>query len=64
MLHFRYINYIIYLGGDNMKNKFMKILRASLFCLTLSLLLNIIAYEDNSKIVVSTIHTDELAPWG
>ena len=64
MLHFSFINCIIYIGGDGMKNKFIKILGISLSCLALSLLLSVTAQENNSKVLTSGIHTDELAPWG
>jgi len=64
VLHFRSIMYIIDFGGDGMKNKFMKILGMSLSCLALSLLLSVTAQENNSKVLTSGIHTDELAPWG
>jgi len=47
-----------------MKNNFMKILGVSLSCLVLGLLLNVATQENNSKLLTSDIHIDELAPWG
>lgn len=63
-MYFRFLNCIIYLGGDGMKSKFIKILGVHLSCLTLALLLSTIAQESSSKVLTSDIHIDELAPWG
>ena len=47
-----------------MKNKFVKASGLLISCLTLCLLLSVTAQENNSKVLTSGIHTDELAPWG
>ena len=55
---------IIDIGGDSMKNKFMKTLGVSLSCLVLALLLNVATQENSSKVLTSNVHIDELAAWG
>ena len=46
-----------------MQNKFIKISGLFMSCLILGLLLNVTIHEHNSS-VLTTIHTDEFAPWG